>query len=143
MNLYLDSSAIVKIYIAEAGSKEVSNWISDARMVSTSLISRAEVSAAIARATRMNVFNNQEGRRAIQAFQKDWFDFIRLPILEATVAKADELAWQYYLRGYDAVHLAVTLLWQETIGEIVTLATFDQELQKASIQSGLSILPKG
>ena len=55
--------------------------------------------------------------------------------------RAASLAWEYGLRGYDAVHLATALLWQETIGEPVTLATFDRQLWQAGDQAGLTTWP--
>ena len=52
------------------------------------------------------------------------------------------MAWDFDLRGYDAVHLAAALLWQETIGEPVTLATFDRQLWQAGGRAGLSVWPE-
>ena len=54
---------------------------------------------------------------------------------------ADDLAWQYGLRGYDAMHLAAALLWQDGLEESVTLATFDRQLWQAGRQSGLAVFP--
>jgi len=58
------------------------------------------------------------------------------------VARADSLAWEYGLRGYDAVHLASALLWQEALGEPVTLATFDKPLWEAAQQAGMGVWPE-
>jgi hypothetical protein len=44
------------------------------------------------------------------------------------IARADILAWEHQLRGYDAVHLAAAVLWQEAIGAPVTMATFARQL---------------
>ena len=38
------------------------------------------------------------------------------------ITHADRLAWDHGLRGYDAVHLAAADLWQDALGEEVTLA---------------------
>jgi predicted nucleic acid-binding protein len=48
MIAYLDASALVKRYVAEAGSTEVNGLISEAEALGTAVISRAEVSAALA-----------------------------------------------------------------------------------------------
>lgn len=71
----------------------------------------------------------------------EWPDFLRVQITEALVARADSLAWRHGLRGYDAVHLAAALAWQEGMGEPVTLATFDRRLWESARQSGLSVFP--
>ncbi len=50
MICYLDASALVKRYVTEPGSKEVSWAIAEAETVGTAVISRVEVSSALARA---------------------------------------------------------------------------------------------
>ena len=47
------------------------------------------------------------------------------------------LAWEHGLRGYDAVHLAAALVWRESVGEPVTVATYDRELWRGAQASGL------
>jgi len=68
--------------------------------------------------------------------------FFRLNVTEHTISKADELAWSLGLRGYDSVHLASAILWQDMLREPITMLTFDQQLSRASVQMGLSILPE-
>ena len=58
------------------------------------------------------------------------------------MALADTLAWDYGLRGYDAVHLASALTWQEALGEPVLLATFDKQLWSAAPKAGVAIWPE-
>lgn len=101
-------------------------------MVGTGLISRAEIVAALAKAVRMGVLLPNEAEATLEAFRAEWPDFIRIQITEALVARADSLAWQYGLRGYDAVHLASALTWQEGMDEPVTLATFDRRLWESA-----------
>lgn len=142
MILYLDASAIVKRYVAEYKSREVIALIDGASAVATSIVSRAEVSAAFARAVRAGVLGEADGRRAQRRFVREWPDFVRVPVTEALVARADALAWHHGLRGYDAVQLASALAWQDSIGADVVLATFDQQLLKAGLDSGLPVWPE-
>ena len=132
MILYLDASALVKRYVTESGSKEVGEAIVSADLVGTAIISRAEVAAALAKAVRVGALKYRGARASLQAFRKEWLDLIRIQITESVISRADELAWEHNLRGYDAVHLASASLWQETMGEQVTMATFDQTLWKAA-----------
>jgi predicted nucleic acid-binding protein len=60
---------------------------------------------------------------------------------EALVERAEGLAWEHGLRGYDAVQLASALSWQESVGEEVLLATFDQQLWEAAKRAGLKPWP--
>jgi predicted nucleic acid-binding protein len=141
--LYLDASAIVKRYVAEASATGVVALIDDAAAVATSMVSRAEVAAAFARAVRLGVLDPAGGRRAQRRFVREWPDFVRIPVTEALVARADALAWDHALRGYDAVQLASALAWQDAIGQDVFLATFDQPLAKAGPEVGLRVWPSG
>jgi predicted nucleic acid-binding protein len=76
-----------------------------------------------------------------QAFVREWKNFIRIRVTESLVAKADESAWTFRLRGYDAMHLASALEWHDRIGEAITLATFDRELWRAAKEAGLDRFP--
>jgi predicted nucleic acid-binding protein len=125
---YLDASALVKRYVQEPGSEEVSRMIARARVVGTSAITRVEVTAALARA-------------ALTAFQGEWESLVRVELTEVLLGRAAQVAWERGLRGYDAVHLASALFWQEMLGESVTLVTYDRELWEAAGHAGLGVFP--
>jgi len=67
---------------------------------------------------------------------------VRLQLTEIIVARADALAWEHGLRGYDAVHLGTALFWQDTIGDPITLATFDRQLWQKGEIAGLMVWPE-
>lgn len=142
MIVYLDASALVKRYVAERGSKEVIELTAAAEIVATSLISRVEVAAAFARAVRLGVLNRESGRRAQRRFSREWPDLARVPVSETLAARAETLAWDYHLRGYDAVQLASALTWQESIGQDVFLGTFDGQLWEAAPGAGVRVWPE-
>jgi len=139
--LYLDASALVKRYIQEKASQDVNAWIEAAEMVVTGLITRVEAAAAIARAGRMKLITQDETLAALRQFRSEWESFHRLPITENTVARGDILAVEHSLRGYDATHLACALIWQETLGRPITLASFDGQLIEAAREVQMSYLP--
>ena len=142
MIVYLDASALVKRYVAEAGSDELNHLVAIAEALGTSVISRAEVAAALAKAARVGLLARDEAGAALQVFYAQWRDLIRLQMTEAIAVHAGALAWEHELRGYHAVHLSMTLFWQEAVAEPVTLATFDRQLWHAGRQSGLTIWPE-
>jgi predicted nucleic acid-binding protein len=139
--LYLDASALVKRYIAERGSSQVAEAIAEAEVVGTSLISRAEVAAALAKAVRTGTLTQEGAASALQVFRSEWPTLVRVQATEMVVTRADSLAWEQGLRGYDAVHLASALLWQEGLGEPVTMAVFDLRLWEAAKERGLVPFP--
>ncbi len=141
MIVYLDASALVKRYVAEPGSAQVESLIAGARAIGTAVVSRAEVAAALAKAARVGLITREGATKALGAFSADWEHLIRLQLGEPLAARAATLAWEHGLRGYDAVHLAAALVWRETLGEVVTLATYDRELWRGAQASGLSPWP--
>jgi predicted nucleic acid-binding protein len=138
---YLDASALVKRYVVERGSQATIALTADSDMTATSIVSRAEIAAAFAKAVRAGLVKGDVARNAQQRFAADWPDLLRVPVTEALVERAERLAWEHGLRGYDAVQLASALTWQESAGEEIVLATFDQQLWEAAKRSGLKAWP--
>ena len=141
MRLYLDTSALVKCYMTERNSEEVLDLAGRADVVASSLISRTEVAAAVARAVRLGVLSSERGQNAHRDFLRDWADVSRIPVTEALLSRADTLAWDYALRAYDAIQLASALTWQESVGMSVMLATFDRQLWEAGQEAGMHVWP--
>ena len=141
MIIYLDASALVKRYIAEAGSTEVKALIAAAEVSATSIISRAETAAALAKAVRVGVLSRAAASAALHAFRQDWSSLARIQATELLMARADAVAWEAGLRGYDAVHLASALLWRENMDQEVIIATYDRQLWTATAQAGLNCFP--
>ena len=143
--LYLDTSALVKCYIAEDGSDDVIALMADAAAVATSLVTRTEVAAALAKAVRDDRMDEDEAQRAHRKFLREWPDFGRVPVTDALVERADALAWEHGLRAYDSVQLAAALACEDMVvalGVDVLLATFDRQLCKAAARVGLSTWPQ-
>jgi predicted nucleic acid-binding protein len=138
---YLDASALVKRHVDERGSRETLEFTAGADVVATSVISRAEVAAALAKAVRVGLLEEDEARDAQRSFAAQWPDIARLPVTEVLVSRAETLSWDYGLRGYDAVQLASAVLFQESMGTAIRLATFDKELWEAARHAGLEPWP--
>jgi predicted nucleic acid-binding protein len=142
LNLYFDSSALVKRYIDEQGSSDVLDWMDDSKINGTVLVTRAEVASAISRAVRMQYISKEDVGRFLDVFRREWESLHRIPITEPLIARADTLACDHNLRGYDAVHLAAALIWQEQLGMPVTVVTYDRELAAAVQALGMTVLPE-
>lgn len=141
MNLYIDTSAIIKLFIQEPYSDEIRNLVESADLIATGLITRAETAAGINRLTRMGILDQEKCEIALKGFRKDWGEYLRIQVTEQIVIRADFLTGQHSLRGYDAIHLACALTWSELLGAPVSLATFDKELYSAAQKSGLEVFP--
>jgi predicted nucleic acid-binding protein len=138
---YLDASAFVKRYVVERGSRETRALTAASEITATSIVSRAEIAAAFAKAARAGLVKNDVARNAQRTFTGDWPDVVRVPVTESLVDRAEGLAWEHGLRGYDAVHLASALTWQESVGEQIVMATFDRQLWEAAKRAGLNAWP--
>ena len=142
MIAYLDASALVKRYVAEAGSAEVGGLIGQAEAAGTAIISRSEVAAALAKAVRMRLLPRDEAASALQVFNSEWESLVRLQMTEVLVFRAASLAWDHGLRGYDAAHLASALFWQDMLGAPVTVASYDRQRWEAAKATGLIAWPE-
>ena len=141
MIAYLDASALVKRYLVERGSRQTIALTADSEMVATSIVTRAEVAAALAKAARTGLVTRDRARSAQRSFAEDWPDLVRVPATEVLVERAETLAWDHGLRGYDAVQLASALTWQDSVGTEILLASFDQQLWEAAPKAGLKAWP--
>ena len=125
MNRYLDASALVKEYLTdEMGAGEIAAVRRGAQVVGTTIVSRAEVSAALAKAVRVETLTRTEARSALEAFRGDWADLFSLNVNGSIATRAERLAWGENLRGYDTEQLASALMWKENIAGDVIFATF-------------------
>ena len=144
MVLYLDTSALLKRYVAEPESKDVNAKMDEATAIATALITRAEVAAALSKARRDNRIAADEARRAEQEFLEDWGEFGKVPVTEELAATAARLSWSRELRAYDAVQLAAALKCQPILaryGQDTVFACFDKELRRAARTEGLETWP--
>jgi predicted nucleic acid-binding protein len=142
MILYLDASSLVKRYVEEPGSEEVAQAVAAATLAGTVAITRVEISAAMGKAVRLEILSREEAYQGLHAFRQDWADLVQLQVTDLLISRADVLAWEHGLRGYDAVQLAAASLWQQMLGEEVILSTFDRRLWTTAREVGLASHPE-
>jgi uncharacterized protein len=135
--LYLDTSAVVKLYATEPGSAEVQQLIAEAGQVASSLITYTETRAALARKYRMRRMRPREFDICKEEFELHWNGFFKLPADAQLVRAAAELAERFGLRAYDSIHLAsAERLYRETRTPI-RFECFDAALNAAAARLGL------
>lgn len=140
MILYLDTSALVKLYAEEEGTEVVERAVEEAELVATSVVAYAEARAAFARKHREGIFSDEEHWEAVQALDEDWGTIEKSEVTEDLAREAGDLAEERALRGFDSIHLASALLacdawsWQgeEDSGKAVFFLGFDSNLTKAA-----------
>ncbi len=137
--LYLDTSALIKLYVEEAGADRVEGAVERAEIVATSVVAYAEARAALARRHRENDFTASEYQGIVSELDASWQGYERLGVTEGLAREAGELAEEHALRGFDAVHLASALRLAQRFPSSSFLA-FDERLTAAAERTWLSVL---
>jgi len=141
--LYLDTSALVKLYVDEPMSQELSVAVEEAEGVATSLLAYVEARAAFARARREARLSAQGYRHLVETFLEDWPHYVAVEVTDQLVKQGGDLAASRGLRGYDALHLATALCLHEQMTLSVVFVAFDRDLTVAAKREGLRILSLG
>jgi uncharacterized protein len=106
LRLYLDTSALVKLYVDEDGSSMVREWVNDAEAVATSILAFVEGRAAFARRRREKRILPAAHARLVRDLEADWSRYLVLEATEPVIRRAGRLTEIHSLRAYDAIHLA-------------------------------------
>lgn len=139
MILYLDTSALIKLYVAEEGTDSVQEAVSRVNVVAASRVSYVEARAALARAWRESRIGKQDLRHAVSGLNEDWERFLVLEVTSDLARRAGDLAEEYALRAYDALQLASALILKGSIGAEVSFLSFDEDLSHAAESAGLTV----
>lgn len=141
MILYLDTSALLKLYVKEAYSSIVGRATGDAASVCTHLIAYAETRAGLARARRSGRASRAQVTHQIRRFERDWKNLDVVMVDMTLVRRAGDLADRLALRAYDSVHLAAAEAVALTVsGTDYRVAVFDARLAEAAQELGLRLL---
>ena len=137
MILFCDTSALVKLYVAEEGTNAVVEQAAASDIVAVCRIAWAECISAMARRAREHPEDAGALALARVRFEADWPRYLTLEVTQELVELAGDYADTFALRAYDAVQLAAAqLVHLEMPGE-VTFACFDTRLMKAARVLGL------
>jgi predicted nucleic acid-binding protein len=110
---YLDTSALVKRYIDEAGSDWVRTTLSQSPLPSVILVNLAivEMTSALARRRREGLLTPAEYAQIQDAFRSDCLNEYRIvAAVDGIIGEANRLLERHPLRAYDAVHLATAIV---------------------------------
>ena len=137
MILFCDTSALLKLYVAETDSGLVRSAVDDAKAVMACRIAWAEAFAALARRAREVPKDQDAIESAKAALSSDWPHYIVLEVTQSLVQRAGEYADTFALRGYDSVQLAAAAEAAEITGAEIGFACFDIRLNRAARVLGL------
>jgi predicted nucleic acid-binding protein len=138
--LYLDTSALVKLYVRERGTGEVQRFVRKSEAVATSLVAYAEIRAAFARALRSGLTTPKAHGERVLRFNQQWDQLLRVELTPLVIRHAGDVAELYGLRGFGSIHLASALWLQTKVGGNLAFAAYDERLATAAKAAGLDDL---
>ncbi|KKM09808.1 twitching motility protein PilT [Clostridiales bacterium PH28_bin88] len=139
MIAYLDTSALVKLYVSEEGSEVVHRAVTQATVAATSQIAYAEARAAFSRSWREGLLSEGDYRRTIALFRADWDRYLALAVSDKIIFLAGDLTEYHQLRGLDAIHLASLITLRQQTEEPMTALCWDTRLKSAMRDCGFSV----
>ena len=139
MILFCDTSALVKLYVREAGSDALLAEAGAASAVAVCRIAWAEAVAAMARRARDVPADAEALDAARQRLREHWPRYVVVEVTQSLVERAGDYADTFALRGYDSVQLAAARTVQEAGREDLRFACYDARLRKAAKVLGMSV----
>lgn len=141
MNIYIDTSAVLKLWIDEPQAEAVRLSLEDAQQIASSALARVEAASTLARLLRE--------RRVSPAYYglmqaEAEFHFSQIRLLEIngeTLALAEQLCGVHQLKSLDALHLATALILRFLEPVPWVFMTFDLKLSRAAAAEGLKVWP--
>ena len=143
MSVYLDTSALIKLYVEEEGTEQVVEATQDAadgRVIIVDL-TPLEARSAIRRREREGDISAADADRVLRQIENDCsMTFLMQPSTSAVMEEAARLIDRHPLRAYDALQLAGCLVVRDGMPGPVTFVCADSRLCDAARHEGLEAL---
>ena len=140
MNVFLDTSAVVKLYFFEAGSPQLRARLRSATgHVYLSALTPVEFASAAEKKVRTGEVTTATSQRAMNLFRQDAAQYRLIALAEPVLQTAAQLVSTYSasaLRALDAIQLACAL---QVRTDAVLFLTADARLEAIFVQEGLPI----
>lgn len=140
---YLDTSALVKLYVREPGTEHMLRLADTdgghafallglARVEFRSAVRQRERSGDVAHDIADNLIDSMDGHLA--SF------FLVQPLTDLVIQEAAALLDRHALRAYDAVQLAGCIMLRARLGRHPTFVCSDRQLVRAAEDEGMAVL---
>jgi predicted nucleic acid-binding protein len=141
---YLETSALVKLYIREAGTEQLLRLVSRRanHRFAVLTITAVEFRSAIRKRERAGDIDNSIATDLVNRFDRHLeTKFLRQVLNDSVLETATKLIDRYPLRAYDAIQLAGCLALQESSGkDQPVFVCSDRQLLEAASCEGLTLL---
>ena len=136
MTAYIDTSALLRIVLREAGALD--ELRSYDGLVSSELIV-VESMRTIDRLRLQGSLTAEEAARRLRIVN-DWLEAIDLVLIRPPVLSRASEPMPMPLGTLDAMHLATALIWRDRVGPLPAIATHDSLLGTAALAFGFDVL---
>jgi predicted nucleic acid-binding protein len=140
--LYLDTSALVKLFVEEADSDVVREARVRASGVCSSRLAWAEAVATFARAKRERRITQEDFYRLVESLDAYWQGFSVIEVTQDLLNGIPLLVLAHPLRTVDAIHLASAKVQSQRCDDQVLFAAFDESLARAAHKLGFEVVTR-
>lgn len=141
MSAYVDTSALVKLLVAEPGSVALrASWRALGDHYA-SVVGYVEIRGSVARAARYRRVAPADVPDLRRRLEVVWRRIVTVAVEPGLVRDAGELAERHALSALDAIHLASALTLVGGSGR-PAFVTFDRRLREAAAAEGFRVLPE-
>jgi len=134
MNVFLDSSALAKRYVEEAGSERLQEILTAASGLGVAVIAPTEVVSALCRRRREKHLTPSQYEEAKVALFGDVADASVVGFTERVIARAVDLLERWPLCSSDSLHVACAAEWSCEL-----FVTADERQSRAAREYGLRV----
>lgn len=137
--IYLDASALVKLFVPEEQSDALNQALAGLTDIIVSDLALTEMASALGRRTREQRLTREEAQRLYREASKLHAVSQHAELTPPIHRRAERLMLSLTmpLRALDALHLATAL-----DAEAATVVTFDPHLRDAAMSQGLFVAPE-
>jgi predicted nucleic acid-binding protein len=140
---YLDTSALVKLYVQEEGTAQMLRIArrSSGHMLAVLALTRVEFRAAVRRRQRFGDIPKDTAQEITARMERHLRDlYLVQPVTDAVIEEAAALLDRHALRAYDALQLAGCLSIVSRVPERPSFVCSDHDLLAAAEGEGLAVL---
>ena len=137
MNLFCDTSALIKKYIIETGSDKFNKLLNKADNVYVSAITEIESISTFKRLLIENAIDENDYDILINEFEIDYQYYSIIPLDDQIIKNAIKLIDKYQLKSLDSIQLGTVIYLKDEIDSFIAC---DEKLIKAALKEKIKII---
>jgi hypothetical protein len=135
--LFFDTSALIKRYVFEPGTRNVNELFESAKGIMISSLTKIETHSTLRRLFNVKILSGEDYKRLEANFMHDFKNFTILSFNPGIEEKAIELIAKYQLKTLDSIRLASCLSCRS---EVRSFIVSDGRLGLAAEAEGLEVI---